>query len=271
MTQLDRHYDNLIRKIFLKGVQDGDRTGTGTRKIAGEQIRFSVDLDNFPIVTEKRIVWNSLWTELVWLIQGRTNVDFLHEHDVHIWDEWADESGDVGPVYGKQWRDWNGTDQLQQVVDGLRENPTSRRHLVSAWNVDDIPKMGLPPCHFSFQFISQPKEWTGRRKLHVVVNQRSCDVGLGVPFNWTSYATLLALVSQITDHEPGDVIWNGGDVHIYDNHTEQLQRVLQELEGTYAPELQIDPNVETLDDISHDSVELVGYEHGPFVKMPVAS
>jgi len=269
MTQLDQEYDNLIHDILENGIDDGDRTGTGTRSVVGRQIRFDVDLDAFPIVTEKHIVWNSLWAELVWMIQGRTNVGFLHEHDVHIWDEWADESGEVGPVYGKQWRDWNGTDQLQQVVDGLRENPTSRRHLVSAWNVDDIPKMGLPPCHFSFQFLSKPQEKSDRRQLHVMVNQRSADTALGLPWNWTSYATLLALIAKLTDHEPGEVIWNGGDVHLYKNHFEQAKKVL-ELDETYEPpSLKID-DINSLDDIDHSTIELVGYESGPFIKAPVA-
>lgn len=269
MSELDQIYDNTLRDVLKNGVDDGDRTGTGTRSVAGRQIRFRVTKDYFPIVTEKHIVWNSLWTELVWFIQGRTNVDFLHDHDVHIWDEWADENGDVGPVYGKQWRNWNGTDQLQQAVNGLRDNPTSRRHLVSAWNVDDIPKMGLPPCHFSFQFLSKPKRNDDGRRLHIWVNQRSCDLFIGVPFNWTSYATLLILIAEITDHQPGEVIWNGGDVHIYQNHFDQVKEVL-ELDHHEAPKLEVD-DINSLDDINHSTVELKNYESGPFVKAPVAT
>ena len=269
MTQLDQEYDRVLQKILSEGVDDGDRTGTGTRKITGEQVRFEASAENFPILTKKRIVWNSLWTELVWFIQGQTNVGFLHDHDVHIWDEWADEDGEVGPVYSKQWRDWNGTDQLQKAVDGLRENPSSRRHLVSAWNVDDIPKMGLPPCHLLYQFVSKPQEDSDNRKLDIIVFQRSCDIFLGVPFNWSSYATLLILISEITGHEPGEVIWNGGDVHLYQNHFEQARKVIG-LDKTYeAPRLEIE-NIQSLDDIQHSTVNLVDYECGPFIKAPVA-
>ena len=270
MTQLDQEYDRVLQKILLEGVDDGDRTGTGTRKITGEQVRFDVSAENFPIITKKRIVWNSLWTELIWFIQGRTNVEFLHEHDVHIWDQWARNDGEVGPIYSKQWRDWNGTDQLQKAVDGLRNNPSSRRHLVSAWNVDDIPKMRLPPCHFSFQFVSKPqKNSSDIRKLDVVVSQRSCDAPVGGVFNWTSYATLLLLIAKLTDHDPGEVIWNGGDVHIYKNQMEAVQKYLS-LEKSYeAPRLKID-DIGSLDDIGHSTVELVDYECGPFIKFPVA-
>ena len=469
MTQLDQEYDRVLQKILSEGVDDGDRTGTGTRKIIGEQVRFEASAENFPILTKKRIVWNSLWTELVWFIQGQTNVEFLHDHDVHIWDQWqkpytldrnlvsvkpiqkeyveyegsfnhniqADygsqkeklagiwknmmkrcykeenhnheyykstsvckrwhnpenfiedvkeiphwqykknnwnkfeldkdyygsnqyspetcvwlssrenkfyskstnpisvktpkgkeklyltlkraskdlgithsslhrfvnegmpdivkgnnrnfigwnfdykkfenkllrleliEDGDVGPIYGKQWRDWNGTDQLQEVVNGLRNNPTSRRHIVSAWNVDDIPNMSLPPCHAFFQFVSKPQEINDNRKLDIVVTQRSVDAMLGMPFNWSSYATLLILISEITGHEPGEVIWNGGDVHLYQNHFEQARKVI-ELDKTYeAPRLEIE-NIQSLDDIQHSTVNLVDYECGPFIKAPVA-
>lgn len=269
MTQLDQEYDRVLQKILSEGIDDGDRTGTGTRKITGEQVRFEASAENFPIVTKKRIVWNSLWTELVWFIQGRTNVEFLHEHDVHIWDSWSNENGEVGPVYGKQWRDWNGTDQLQKAVDGLRKNPSSRRHLVSAWNVDDIPKTNLPPCHLLYQFVSKPQESGEERKLDIVITQRSADAPLGMPFNWSSYATFLILVSKITGHEPGEVVWNGGDVHIYKNQIEGVEKYLS-LEKSYEPpKLEIE-DIKSLDDIAHSTVELVDYECGPFIKLPVA-
>ena len=270
MTQLDKEYDRVLQKILSEGVDDDDRTGTGTRKIVGEQVRFEVSAEKFPIVTKKRIVWNSLWTELVWFIQGGTNVEFLQDHGVEIWNDWADGDGELGPsVYGKQWRDWNGTDQLQEAVDGLRNNPSSRRHVVSAWNVDHISETNLPPCHYAYQFVSKPQKDSDNRKLDVVVSQRSCDIFVGSVWNWSSYATLLILTSKITGHEPGEVIWNGGDVHLYQNHFEQARKVI-ELDKTYeAPRLEIE-DIQSLDDIEHSTVDLVDYECGPFIKAPVA-
>ena len=271
MSELDKKYTELLRDILENGIDDDDRTGTGTRKVTGRQVRFEVDANNFPIVTKKKIVWNSLWTELVWFIQGRTNTDFLHEHGVHIWDQWQDENGELGPgVYGKMWRDWNGTDQLQQVVNGLRENPASRRHLVSAWNVDEIPNTNLPPCHVMYQFISKPRTECDGRKLDIVVTQRSSDTFIGACFNWSSYATLLILISKITDHEPGEVIWNGGDVHLYQNHFGQARKVLNLKETYDPPKLEVG-NIESLEDITHSSAKLKGYEHGPFIKATVAA
>jgi len=269
MSKLDKKYTELLNDILKNGVDDNDRTGTGTRKVTGRQVRFEVDVNNFPIVTKKRIVWNSLWTELVWFIQGRTNTDFLHKHDVHIWDQWANGDGDVGPIYAKQWRDWNGTDQLHKVVDGLHNNPSSRRHVVSAWNVDDIPEMSLPPCHILYQFVSKPQKDDDGRKLDVVVFQRSQDAYIGMPFNWTSYATLLILISKITDHEPGEVIFNVGDLHLYLNHFDQARKVLNLDQHYDSPQIEVD-NINSLEDIEHSSVELKNYECGPFIKAPVA-
>ncbi len=271
MSKLDKKYTELLRDILENGVDDNDRTGTGTRKVTGRQVRFEVDANNFPIVTKKRIVWNSLWTELVWFIQGRTNTDFLHEHGVHIWDQWANENGELGPgVYGKMWRDWNGTDQLQQVVNGLRENPSSRRHLVSAWNVDKIPKTNLPPCHYAFQFVSKPSQSKETRRLDVIVSQRSADSFIGAVWNWTSYATLLILISKLAGHKPGEVIWNGGDVHLYQNHFKQAKKMI-EMDKIYEPpQLEVD-NINSLEDIQHSTVELKNYECGPFIQAPVAA
>ncbi len=271
MSELDEKYTELLRDILENGVDDDDRTGTGTRKVTGRQVRFEADANNFPIVTKKKVVWNSLWTELVWFIQGKTNIDFLHKHDVHIWDQWANENGELGPgVYGKMWRDWNGTDQLQQVVNGLRENPTSRRHLVSAWNVDKIPKTNLPPCHLLYQFVSKPKIDGDERKLDIIITQRSADTYIGACFNWSSYATLLILISKITDHEPGEVIWNGGDVHLYQNHFEQARKVIRTDKIYESPQLEVD-NINSLEDIEHSTVELKNYQHGPFIEAPVAA
>jgi len=270
MSTLDKKYTELLSDILENGVDDNDRTGTGTRKVTGRQVRFEVDVNNFPIVTKKRIVWNSLWTELVWFIKGWTNTDFLHKHDVHIWDQWADENGELGPgVYGKMWRDWNGIDQLQQVVKGLRENPTSRRHLVSAWNVDKIPKTNLPPCHVMFQFISKPERDGDGRKLDVVVTMRSNDLFIGAPFNWSSYAMLLVLISKITDHEPSEVIFNAGDLHLYLNHFDQARKVLNLDQHYDSPQIEVD-DINSLEDIEHSSVELKNYECGPFIEAPVA-
>jgi thymidylate synthase len=271
MAQLDEIYDDLIRDVLENGTDKGDRTGTGTRSVFKRQVRFDLDLDNFPIITEKKIVWNSLIHELVWMVQGQTNIAYLKRHDVSIWDEWADEGGDVGPVYGKQWRNWenpNGRniDQLQKVIDNIRKKPDSRRHVVSAWNPADIPRMGLPPCHYAYQFWSKPTE--EGRELSIGVTQRSCDLGLGVPFNWTSYATLLAVVCEITGHEPGEVVWEGGDVHVYQNHIDKMRKVL-ELPHFKAPRLEVG-NIESIDEFKRQSVRLQDYEHGPFVKLPVA-
>lgn len=270
MSELDKKYTELLRDILENGVDDDDRTGTGTRKVTGRQVRFEVDPNNFPIVTKKRIVWNSLWTELVWFIQGRTNTDFLHKHGVHIWDQWQDENGDIGPGYGNQWRDWNGTDQLQQAVEGLRQNPSSRRHVVSAWNVDDIPEMSLPPCHLLYQFVSKPQKNNHNRKLDIIITQRSADLFVGAVWNWTSYATLLILISKLTDHKPGEVIWNGGDVHLYQNHFDKARKVLNLDKHYEPPQLEVD-NINSLEDTEHSTVELMDYEHGPFIKAPVAA
>jgi len=272
MAQLDEKYDDLIEDVFENGVDKPDRTGTGTRSVFGRQIRFDVDLDNFPIITEKKIVWNSLLTELIWFIHGQTNIAYLHKNGVHIWDEWADDSGDVGPVYGKQWRNWknpNGenVDQLQNAIDNIRNNPDSRRHLVSAWNPSDLDDMSLPPCHWAYQFYSKP---TGEgRELSIKVEQRSADAALGLPWNWSSYSLLLAIVARLTDHEIGEMIWSGGDVHIYQNHFDQVKKILK-LPHYEAPQIKISRNIESIDDVYKSDFRLKNYEHGPFVKLPVA-
>lgn len=270
MAQLDQKYDELIEDVLENGTDSGDRTGTGTRFVFGRQVRFDVDLDAFPIITEKRIVWNSVLTELVWFVHGQTNVAYLHKNDVHIWDEWANESGDVGPVYGYQWRNWNGEgiDQLQGAIDTINENPNSRRIMVTAWNPAQIDRMGLPPCHFQYQFRSEPTPEGEPRELHVLVSQRSADLFLGTPFNWSSYATLLAVVSKITNHKPGEVIWQGGDVHLYQNHFKQAKKVL-ELPHKEAPKLEVG-DINTIDNFYKSSVNLVNYNPGPFVKAPIA-
>lgn len=270
MAQLDKKYDDLIKDVLENGTDSDDRTDTGTRFVFGRQVRFDVDLDAFPIITEKHIVWNSLLTELVWFVHGQTNVAYLHKNDVHIWDDWADENGDVGPVYGYQWRNWNGEgiDQLSGAVDMIKNNPDSRRIMVTAWNPAQIDRMGLPPCHFQYQFRSEPTPEDQPRKLHVLVSQRSCDLFLGWSFNMSSYATLLAVIAEITDHEPGEVVWQGGDIHLYQNHFEQAKQVL-DLPHKEAPQLQVG-NIDNIDDFYKSSVNLVDYDSGPFVKAHIA-
>lgn len=272
MGQLDTVWNDLLSDVMENGNDGGDRTGVGTRSVFGRQVRFDVNLDSFPIITEKRIVWNSLLVELVWFVKGKTNVDFLHEHDVHIWDQWADENGEVGPVYGKQWREWERPhgevyDQLQRKVEGLRESPDSRRHVVSAWNVAELERMNLPPCHFAYQFHSEKTE-TGR-KLDVKVEMRSADAALGVPFNLSSYSLLLVIMSKITGHRPGEVILSFGDLHIYQNHFEQVERFLK-LPTYEEPKLRINGRLNSLDDVEVEMFDLIDYEHGPFIKLPVA-
>lgn len=271
MAQLDTIWNDLLRDVMENGVDKGDRTGTGTRSVFGRQVRLGVSKDSFPIITEKKIHWNSLITELVWFIKGKTNVEFLHEQDVGIWDQWADEDGDVGPVYGKQWRAWEGSggetyDQLKTVTQNIRNNPDSRRHVVSAWNVADLSEMGLPPCHFAYQFYSKPTP-TGR-ELSVKVEQRSCDLFIGVPFNFTSYAALLTILSEITGHDTGEVIWSGGDVHIYQNHFDQVEKVLG-LPHFEEPSIKVE-DMDVLEDVEIGSIRLQDYQHGPFVRAPVA-
>jgi len=270
MSQLDEIYDDLIRDVLENGVDKDDRTGTGTRSVFGRQIRFDVDLDSFPIVTEKKIIWNSLLTELVWMVQGQTNTAYLNKHDVSIWSDWADDNGNLGPVYGHQWRNWNSDriDQLSRTIENIRNNPDSRRHLVSAWNPSQLDEMNLVPCHFAFQFYSKPTD-SGKKELSIKVSQRSCDLFIGWSFNMSSYATLLTVVAEITDHDPGEMIWSGGDIHLYQNHLDKAKKVL-DLPHYEAPELEISNSLKEIDDFRRQSVRLVDYEHGPFVKAPVA-
>jgi len=285
MAKIDEKYKDLLKDVLENGHKKGDRTGTGTYSVSGRSVRFDVSEEEFPIVTSKKIHFSSLAHELLWFISGETNIEYLIENGVSIWNDWAGEDGSLGPVYGYQWRNWpkykkvtdteeldyyvkEHVDQLQQVIVDVRENPNSRRHLVSAWNVSDLQKMRLMPCHFNFQLISQPIE-NGKRKLDIVVGQRSCDLFIGVPFNWSSYSLLLLLISKITNHKPGEMIWNGGDVHVYQNHVDQVERLLKQ--STFSlPSIEINGDIEEIDEYTYDDITLKNYEHGPYIKAPIA-
>ena len=241
-----QQYLDLMRRILDEGVAKGDRTGTGTRSVFGHQMRFNL-ADGFPLVTTKKLHLKSIIYELLWFLRGETNVRYLNEHGVTIWNEWADADGELGPVYGYQWRSWPGhngetIDQISDVVREIGSNPDSRRLIVSAWNVADVPQMALPPCHLLFQFYTAEDTGTGRRRLSCQLYQRSADVFLGVPFNIASYALLTMMVAQVTGCAPGEFIHTFGDAHLYDNHLEQAHLQLAR-EPRPLPTLRIEPRV----------------------------
>jgi thymidylate synthase len=259
-------YEELLRLVLETGTPKGDRTGTGTRSVFGHQMRFDLT-QGFPLVTTKRVHLKSVVGELLWFLRGESNVRWLQANGVRIWDEWADENGDLGPVYGVQWRSWptpdGGTiDQLAQVLDALRADPDSRRHIVSAWNVADIPSMALAPCHAFFQF------YVADGKLSCQLYQRSADLFLGVPFNIASYALLTHMVAQQVGLEVGDFIWTGGDCHIYDNHVEQVREQLTR-EPYPFPTLRLN-QAASLFDYTFEDVQVLDYQHHPAIKAPVA-
>ena len=262
-----QQYINLLRHVREKGVLRGDRTGTGTLSVFGYQMRFDLN-EGFPAVTTKRIHFKSIIHELLWFLAGDTNIRYLNENGVSIWDEWADESGELGPIYGHQWRSWpkpNGCtiDQISDVLEDLKTNPNSRRHLVSAWNVADVNEMALPPCHCLFQF------YVADGKLSCQLYQRSCDLFLGVPFNIASYALLLLMVAQVTDLQPGDFIHTLGDAHIYTNHLDQVDLQMSR-EPLILPEMKINPDVDNLFKFTYEDFELVGYKAHPNISAPIA-
>lgn len=262
----DTQYEDLLRRVLEHGTPKADRTGTGTRSIFGHQLRYDL-AEAFPLITTKRVHLKSIVYELLWFLRGDSNVSWLREHGVTIWDEWADADGELGPVYGVQWRSWptpDGThiDQIAQVLHTLRTDPDSRRMIVSAWNVADLDKMALAPCHAFFQF------YVADGKLSCQLYQRSADLFLGVPFNIASYALLTLMVAQQTELEPGELIWTGGDVHIYDNHVDQVREQLTR-EPYPFPTLHLRPAT-SLFDYTYDDVELSGYQHHPAIKAPVA-
>ena len=267
-------YHQLLTHIKETGSDKSDRTGTGTRSVFGYQMRFDLS-EGFPLVTTKKCHLKSIVYELLWFLQGDTNIAYLKENNVKIWDEWADENGDLGPVYGKQWRSWQGADgvevdQVKDLIHQLKTNPDSRRMIISAWNVADLPKMKLMPCHCLFQFYTTPPDAiTGKRKLSCQLYQRSADVFLGVPFNIASYALLTMMIAQVCDMEPGDFVHSFGDVHLYNNHFEQADLQLSRTPFPL-PEMKINPAVKDIFDFKFEDFELLNYQCHPGIKAPVA-
>lgn len=262
-----KQYLDLLRRVLDEGVRKEDRTGTGTVSIFGHQIRFRMG-DGFPVLTTKKLHLKSIIHELLWFLNGDTNVKYLNENGVRIWNEWADENGDLGHIYGYQWRSWpdyNGgyIDQISQVVHAIKNNPDSRRIIVSSWNVADIPNMNLPPCHAFFQF------YVADGKLSLQLYQRSADIFLGVPFNIASYALLLKMMAQVTGLQEGDFIHTFGDAHIYLNHLEQVNLQLSR-EPRPLPEMKVNPDVKDIFSFRFDDFELVNYDPHPHIRGEVA-
>jgi len=262
-----KQYQDFLRHVLDHGVQKGDRTGTGTISMFGYQMRFDLS-EGFPLLTTKKIHLKSVIHELLWFLQGSTNIKYLNEHGVTIWDEWADERGELGPVYGKQWRSWeapNGEeiDQISNVIEQIRRNPNSRRLIVSAWNPADVDRMALPPCHTMFQF------YVAEGKLSCQLYQRSADIFLGVPFNIASYALFTMMVAQVCDLEAGEFIHTFGDAHIYVNHLEQVQLQLSR-EPRTLPQMKLDTSIKNIFGFRFEHFELLNYNPYPAIKAPVA-
>jgi thymidylate synthase len=260
-------YHDLLRHILQQGTRKTDRTGTGTIAVFGYQMRFDL-AQGFPLLSTKKVHTKSIIHELLWFLQGDTNIRYLKENGVSIWDEWADVSGNLGPVYGKQWRSWAAPDgrtidQIREVVNTLKTNPDSRRIIVSAWNPADLPEMALAPCHCLFQF------YVADGKLSCQLYQRSADVFLGVPFNIASYALLTMMMAQVCDLEPGDFVWTGGDTHLYINHLEQVELQLSR-SFRPLPTMKINPAVRDIFGFKYEDFELLGYDPWPGIKAPVA-
>ncbi|MEO0317147.1 MAG: hypothetical protein RL404_824 [Pseudomonadota bacterium] len=262
-----RQYQDFMRHVFEHGTEKTDRTGTGTRSVFGYQMRFNLQ-DGFPMVTTKKLHLKSIIHELIWFLAGSTNIGYLKDNGVTIWDEWADEQGNLGPIYGYQWRSWpapNGehVDQIAQLIAQIRSNPDSRRLIVSAWNVSDIPRMKLPPCHAFFQF------YVADGKLSCQLYQRSADIFLGVPFNIASYALLTHMVAAQTGLDVGDFVWTGGDCHIYANHVEQVKEQLSR-DPLPLPRLVLKRKPDSIFEYNYDDIEVVGYQSHAAIKAPVA-
>lgn len=261
-----KQYLEMCQHILENGVDREDRTGTGTRSIFGHQLRFNLQ-DGFPLMTTKKVYWKGVAYELLWFLKGDTNIKYLNDNDVHIWDEWADENGDLGNIYGHQWRNWEdreGTiDQITKVIDQIRENPYSRRLIVNAWNVGDLDKMALPPCHLLFQF------YVADDKLSCQLYQRSCDTFLGVPFNIASYSLLTHMIAHVVGLEVGEFIWTGGDVHLYHNHFDQIKEQLSRKPRSLA-QIKINKDTDNIFDIGFEDIELIGYDPHPTIKGEVS-
>ncbi len=262
-----KQYLDLVRHVRDNGVQRDDRTGTGTRSVFGHQMRFALE-DGFPLLTTKKVALRLIIHELLWFLSGSTNVKYLRDNNVHIWDEWADENGDLGPVYGHQWRSWPAPDgktidQISRVVRSIVANPSSRRHIVSAWNVAEVESMALPPCHTMFQF------YVAEGKLSCQLYQRSADMFLGVPFNIASYALLTMMIAQVNGLEPGDFVHTFGDAHLYDDHIEQADTQLTR-EPRPLPSLKLNPEVTDIFAFKIDDFELENYCPHPAIKAPIS-
>ena len=262
-----RQYLDLLSRILEEGEAKGDRTGTGTISLFGHQMRFNLS-EGFPAITTKRVHWPSVIHELLWFLSGDTNIEYLIQNKVRIWNEWADENGDLGPVYGKQWRKWESNDgrvidQIEEAIDLIKKDPDSRRIIVSAWNVGELRDMALMPCHAFFQF------YVNDGRLSCNLYQRSADVFLGVPFNISSYSLLTCMIAQVCDLEPGDFIWTGGDCHLYLNHMEQA-RLQVSREPLSLPILRLDPSIKSIDDFRFEHISIVGYEHHPHIAAPIS-
>ncbi len=273
-----RPYLDLMRHVLQHGNEKSDRTGTGTRSVFGWQMRFDL-AEGFPLLTTKKLHLRSIIHELLWFLQGDTNIRYLKENGVSIWDDWADAEGNLGPVYGHQWRHWPGgsvdnpggeIDQIAELIAGLKKNPDSRRHIVSAWNPADIPQMKLPPCHALFQFYVAPAAGPGQApRLSCQLYQRSADIFLGVPFNIASYALFTLMVAQVCDFAPGDFVWTGGDCHLYSNHLEQAQLQLSR-EPRPLPRMRLNPAVKDIFGFRYEDFMLEAYDPHPHIAAPVA-
>jgi len=280
----DREYLNLVEDVLKNGVEKGDRTGTGTISVFAREMRFNLANGSIPLLTTKKMHTRSIIFELLWYLKAGTNIDYLQDNGVRIWNEWADENGDLGPVYGYQWRkwpvaksahinyetdppeaviEWEHIDQIADIINKLRNNPNDRRIIVSAWNVGQIENMALPPCHYTFQF------YVADGKLSCMLNQRSCDVALGVPFNIVQYCILTHMIAQVVGLEPGEFIWRGGDVHIYKNHIDALKEQITRAPYS-SPRLILNSDVKEIDDFKFEDFEIVDYECHPAIKLQVS-
>ena len=267
-----KQYQDLLCHILENGHEKTDRTGTGTLSVFGYQMRFDLK-EGFPLLTTKKLHLRSIIHELLWFLTGDTNIKYLKDNGVKIWDAWADKNGELGPVYGHQWRSWpkqsgGSVDQISELIDGLKKNPDSRRHIVSAWNPADVPKMKLPPCHCLFQFYVH-KDKEERQVLSCQLYQRSADIFLGVPFNIASYALFTMMVAQVCGMIPGEFVWTGGDVHLYSNHLEQA-RLQHTREPRTLPVMTINPEVKNIFDFKYENFTLSGYDPHPHIKGEVA-
>ena len=262
-----QQYLDFLNRILDEGVDKGDRTGTGTKSIFGHQMRFDLS-EGFPAITTKKVHWPSIIHELLWFLSGETNIEYLQENKVRIWNEWADDDGNLGPVYGKQWRKWEGTDgqvidQIEGAVEMIMNNPNSRRIIVSAWNVGELGEMALMPCHAFFQF------YVSGGRLSCQLYQRSADAFLGVPFNISSYSLLTCMMARVCGLEPGEFVWTGGDCHLYMNHIEQArEQISRDPKGL--PNLVLDPSVTSIDGFAFEHITIDGYEHHPHIPAPIS-